>query len=190
MVYLAINCGYGNSDIATLPSRYIDLRTNWISYPRPKTSVPRKAKLWDETRIALETAMATRPAAAKSEFEGLVFLTPTGLPFVRSSLEIDDQGQTTISQIDEITKAFRRLLKRLGIHRKGLSFYSLRHTAETYAGADQVATDVLMGHVTPGMSSNYRHGIAEARMEGVAANLHSWLFGKECESHLPFSKVK
>ena len=53
-----------------------------------------------------------------------------------------------------VSKEFKKLQDKLGIHRKGVGFYSLRHVFETEAGAckDQVAVDFIMGHVDPSMA--------------------------------------
>jgi integrase len=62
--------------------------------------------------------------------------------------------------------------------RKGLSFYSLRHTFETIGGAakDQIAVDAIMGHVTPGMGTNYRDSVDDGRLRAVTDHVHAWLF--------------
>jgi integrase len=71
----------------------------------------------------------------------------------------------------------RKLLNSLGIndHR---NFYCLRHTFRTIADAakDQPATDHIMGHETPHMSSVYREGIEDARLRAVAEHVRRWLF--------------
>jgi integrase len=66
----------------------------------------------------------------------------------------------------------------LGLHRPGLSFYSLRHTVETHGGTDQIAIDRVMGHESPGMGSNYRQSISDDRLKAVSDHIHLWLFGK------------
>ena len=45
MVLLAINAGFGNNDVATLPTSAIDLEGGWITFPRPKNGIPRRAPL-------------------------------------------------------------------------------------------------------------------------------------------------
>ena len=45
MVMLAINCGLGNNDVATLPVKAADLKRGWLAYPLPKTGVERRAPL-------------------------------------------------------------------------------------------------------------------------------------------------
>jgi len=69
-------------------------------------------------------------------------------------------------------------LRVLKVKRKGLSFYSLRHTFETVAGnsQDQVAVDAIMGHIDSSMAANYRHGIDDSRLQAVTAHVHDWLF--------------
>ena len=72
-----------------------------------------------------------------------------------------------------------KLLRRLGINgRKGLGFYTLRHTFRTVAdGAkDQPAADHIMGHEVAHMSSVYREGIADERLKAVAEYVRGWLF--------------
>ena len=61
-------------------------------------------------------------------------------------------------------------LKRLGINgRKGLGFYTLRHTFRTVAdeAKDQPAADFIMGHEVAHMSSVYREGIGDERLKAV-----------------------
>ena len=79
---------------------------------------------------------------------------------------------------NEIGDRMRRTLTRLGMKRKGLSFYSLRHTFETIGGAakDQIAVDAIMGHVTPGMGTTYRDSVDDERLRAVTDHVHAWLF--------------
>jgi integrase len=79
MTLLGINCGFGNEDCATLPLEVLDLKRGWVDYARPKTAVERACPLWEETVAALKDYLADRPKPASKEFEGLVFLTQTGL---------------------------------------------------------------------------------------------------------------
>ena len=60
MILLGINAGLGNADIATLPHKAVDLKTGWLSYPRPKTGIARRCPLWPETLAAIRDAMARR----------------------------------------------------------------------------------------------------------------------------------
>lgn len=42
MILLGLNCGFGNADVASLPTKALDLKGGWVDYPRPKTGVPRR----------------------------------------------------------------------------------------------------------------------------------------------------
>jgi integrase len=78
MVMLACNTGFGQSDIAGLPTSALDLDNGIVDYPRPKTGVQRRIPLWGETVDALRKAIAVRPEAADSEDADRVFLTCFG----------------------------------------------------------------------------------------------------------------
>jgi hypothetical protein len=41
IILLGINRGYGNSDCGRLPLKAVDLKTGFITYPRPKTGIDR-----------------------------------------------------------------------------------------------------------------------------------------------------
>jgi integrase len=72
-----------------------------------------------------------------------------------------------------------KLLKALGLKsRKGLGFYTLRHTFRTIAdeAKDQPATDYIMGHEVPHMSSVYRETISDGRLRAVVDHVRKWLF--------------
>jgi hypothetical protein len=62
--------------------------------------------------------------------------------------------------------------------RKGLGFYTLRHTIRTVAdeAKDQPAADYIMGHEVPHMSSIYRETIGDARLRAVTDHVRAWLF--------------
>ena len=167
MLLLGINCGFGNADCGTLPLSALDLETGWIDFPRPKTGIQRRCPLWPETVAALRAALAKRPEPKAEEDAGLVFITKYGAGWCK------DTSTNPVSQ--ETAK----LLKALDINgRKGLGFYTLRHTFRTVAdGAkDQPAADHLMGHEVPHMSSVYREGISDERLRAVADHVRAWLF--------------
>jgi len=48
LLMLALNCGFGNSDIGKLKLCDVDLENSTISHPRPKTGVHRDFVLWPE----------------------------------------------------------------------------------------------------------------------------------------------
>ena len=171
VILLALNAGYGNSDIATLPTRALDLEAGWVSYPRPKTAVERRCPLWPETIKAIEKYLPTRTTPNNPEDSDLVFITQRGNRWVR--FRGDQRGWQ-----DSLSLLFGNLLAKLGFKRNGVNFYSLRHTFATQAGesTDQVAVDSIMGHVDPSMGANYRHGVSNDRLKAVVAVVHDWLF--------------
>jgi site-specific recombinase XerC len=87
MILLGINCGFGNSDIGTLPLAALDVERGWLSYPRPKTGIARKCPLWPETIKALMEWLAVRPMPKKPEHIGLVFLTATGDSWAKQTMD-------------------------------------------------------------------------------------------------------
>src|SRR5262249_21121702 len=79
-----------------------------------------------------------------------------------------------------LAKEFGKLLRKLKINgRKGLGFYTLRHTFRTIAdeAKDQPAADYIMGHEIPHMSSAYRETISDARLRAVTDHGRAWLLG-------------
>ncbi len=179
MTLLGINCGFGNTDVASLPASAVDLDAGWIEFPRPKTEIFRRAPLWPETVAALRTAIDERPIAASADDDDLCFLTRTGQRWVRSQRK---QGADTIVICDPLSQRFRRLLKSLKINgRRGLGFYTLRHVFETIGGEsrDQVAVNAIMGHVDATMAGQYREQISDERLRAVTDTVHRWLFGNK-----------
>jgi len=182
MVLLGINCGFGNNDCATLTFANLDLEGGWHSHPRPKTGVPRRCSLWTETTAAIREWLKARRKPKDPLNSDLVFLTKNGLPYVRfsapSARSFDTGRLDHLNWQDSINARIHTLLTRLGMKRKGLSFYSLRHTFETIGGAakDQIAVDAIMGHVTPGMGTNYRDSVDDGRLRAVTDYVHGWLF--------------
>jgi integrase len=61
-VLLALNCGFGNHDVAALPLAALDLKAEWVNFPRPKTGIARRCPLWPETTAALREVIEARPA--------------------------------------------------------------------------------------------------------------------------------
>ena len=166
MVLLACNCGYGNNDVGVLTTRHLDLKGGWATFPRPKTGAPRRAWLWPETVKAIKAAMAERPTPKGDADTDLVFVTRFGKPWGKGIAD------------SPVTKEFRKLLDKLGLHREGLGFYTLRHVFQTIGDAarDPVVTSFIMGHATQGMSDFYRETIDDARVKAVCSQVRSWLF--------------
>lgn len=177
MIYLGLNCGFGNMDISTLPLSALDLDKGWLEFPRPKTGVKRRCKLWPETVSALKDAIAARPLPLHEQDAGLVFLNVRRLPWVRvMQRPVKDAAYDKTVRIDLITVAFARLVKRLSLPRVG--FYALRHIFRTVADAsrDQPACDAIMGHSDPSMAGHYRERIDDDRLAAVSEHVRKWLF--------------
>jgi integrase len=189
MVLLGINAAFGNTDCATLPVSALDLKNGWLDFARPKTGIDRRVPLWPETIAALKAVLAARKRPADEAHAGLVFLTRLGQPWVRFALSEtpneDGKLEVTLKADDAIAKSMAKLLKDLGIYRKGVAFYALRHSFETVAGGcrDQVAVDAVMGHVDATMAAEYREDIDEERLKAVVEHVHGWLFPKKAKQN-------
>ncbi len=186
MTLLGVNCGFGNTDVSTLPLSALDLERGRVTFPRPKTHIQRRIPLWPETIEALKTALAVRPRPTEPAAKELVFLTRLGRPWVRvkpPKPKKDEDGKPEIAvPIDALSGQFAKLLRRLKINgRRGLGFYACRHCFETYAGEskDQVAVNAVMGHVDDSMPGVYRHGVSDERLQAVVGTVRAWLFAKE-----------
>jgi integrase len=166
MALLGINAAFGNHDCGTLPERALDVDSGWVTYPRPKTAVERRALLWTETIDTLSEVLADRPTA-KDAAAGLVFVTRCGESWAKDFHR------------NPVSAEFRKLLKKLGLYHRGRGFYALRHTFETIGGdsRDQVAVDRIMGHARDDMASHYRERISDDRLQAVVDHVHDWLFG-------------
>jgi hypothetical protein len=60
MVFLGINCGFGNADCGHLAKANVNLDAGVIDFPRPKTGVVRQCVLWPETVVAVREALEAR----------------------------------------------------------------------------------------------------------------------------------
>ncbi|HEY2908604.1 MAG TPA: tyrosine-type recombinase/integrase [Gemmataceae bacterium] len=175
MILLAVNCGFGQTDISSLPLSAIDLAAGWIDFPRPKTAVGRRCPLWPETVDAIREAVAIGRKAKLPADAGLAFITKYGARFVRTSQRDKDKPAVPI---DMIQNEFQKLLTLAGINRRGLGFYALRHTFRTIADGskDQVAVNSIMGHTDESMAARYRERIDDGRLREVANVVRNWLF--------------
>jgi integrase len=179
MILLGINCGFGNADCGNLPKTAVDLDGGWIDYPRPKTGIPRRCALWPEAVESLRGVLASRKELKDEADPGLVFVTKYGMRWAKDS------------NARPLSRETGKLLKRLGINgRKGLGFYTLRHTFRTVADEtkDSVACDFVTGHETPHMSSVYRKRIADERLKAVTDHVRAWLFDGVKAEAKPTSK--
>ncbi len=167
MILLGINAALDNGDCGTLPLTAVNLETGWLDYPRPKTGVPRRCPLWPETVAAVKEALVRRPTPKAPADAALAFVTKYG------------DGWAKDTSDNPVSKEMRKLLDALGIHnKKGLGFYTLRHTFRTVAdeAKDQPAADFIMGHEVAHVSSVYRETISDARLKAVTDHVRAWLF--------------
>ena len=181
MILLGINGGMGNTDCARLPIVAVDLEQGVVEFDRPKTGIERVVPLWPETVQALRDALATRPKPADKTGTKLVFLTTFGRPWVRENIHrTEDSGIAKVVPVDAIGEEFDKLLKKLGLKRKGIGFYTLRHTFRTWADEvrDQHAIHRIMGHAIPGMSGVYVERIGLDRLRAVVGHVRNKLLGK------------
>jgi integrase len=169
IVLLAVNCGFGNTDLATLPINSVDLARGWHSHARPKTGQPRRCPLWPETVAAIAAWLAERPQPADSADADLVFLDSRRRRLVR---------MTKRGHKDRVTVMFRHLCDSVDLYRPGRGLYTLRHVTETIGGetADQVAVNAIMGHVDGTMAGQYRERISDERLRRVTDHIREWLF--------------
>ena len=167
MILLGINCGMGNHDCAMLPMSALNLKTGWLIYPRCKTGIERRCRLWPETVKALQQVLDHRREPIEPADNA--FITKYGCPWTPKAKTGDSP----------VTKETTKVLKALGIHRPGLGFYALRHTFETIAGEarDQAAVDYIMGHAPDSndMSAVYRERMTNRRLFRVAKYVRQWL---------------
>ena len=168
MIFLGINCGFGNRDCGTLEFSHVDLHGGWVDFPRPKTAIERRCPLWPETIEAIEQSVEKRTEPKNPEHSDLVFVTTFGEPWAKDTPD------------SPISKEMAKLLKKLSLQQKGRGFYALRHTFETIGGEsrDQVAVNHIMGHADQSMSAHYRERISDERLQAVAATVREWLFRK------------
>ena len=168
MILLAVNVGVGNEDIGRLEFRHLDLKNGWLDFPRPKTGVKRRAKLWTETVEALREVIELRQEPTNADLAKYVFLTRYGMTWFKEG------------RANPISREFRNLLDKTGHHVNGIGFYTLRRVFETIAGEakDQPAVDLSMGHQSAEVAAIYRQRIGDKRLETVATHVRKWLFGK------------
>jgi integrase len=180
LILLGINGGFGNTDCAGLTLSAIDWDRGIIEFDRAKTGIERVVPLWPETLQALKQLLETRPKPADKNAERLLFLTGSGKAWVRQYVHYgDDRIIKKVVNVDTIGEQFRILLRKLGLKRKGVGFYALRHTFRTWADEvrDQHAIHRIMGHTIPGMSGIYIEEISLDRLRAVVNHVRSKLLG-------------
>ena len=106
-----------------------------------------------------------------------MFTTCNGNAWVRTIVKGDKRTPD-----DALGKEFIKLLYALDLKRPRLSFYSIRHTATTWATEfaenDQLVkegNEFLLGHASDEMWKRYSHAIPPSLKQSVAAIRRGWL---------------
>ena len=123
-----------------------------------------------------------RRVAEDEHVARLALATRRGNPLVRQNTRIDpESGMMRTSNLDKLSMRFAKLLERLGLKRRGIGFYTLRHTFRTWADDtnDQHAIHRIMGHAIPGMSGIYVQDIELARLRAVVDRVRTKLFSTQ-----------
>lgn len=188
MILLAINCGMGNTDCSELEFRHVDLDAGWLDYPRPKTSVRRKSRLWSETVAALREVISCRKKPISKADQEIIFLTKYGSRWVRDVPHTteDASGNKILAKVvstNAISGQFAKCMKACELN-SGRNFYALRHSYQTQAensapeSPDFPAIALTMGHATSAndMSARYRERISDERLIRIADAVHQWLW--------------
>jgi integrase len=169
MLLLGLNGGMGNTDIAELPIKALDLDSGWLDYARTKTGIMRRIPIWPETVAAIRVVLKARRQPEATDDAPLLFVGPRGKSYIGNH-----RGY-------RVTAEFNRGTAKAKI--EGRTFYDLRRTFQTVAeGArDLVAVQHIMGHAPGGgdMSAIYRQKIEDERLKAVGDHVHAWLFAKK-----------
>jgi integrase len=169
MILLGINAAYEPHDLQKLPFAALpDLDgtdDRWLTWPRPKTGIKRKAWMWPETAEALRSYLQSRPHPKEKAADHLVFITKYGQAWGNSMNHFP------------VSQEFRKLAQEAGVYRPSVGFLGLRHAFETIAGdtGDQVAVDMVMGHDRADMASIYRERVKDERIQKVCDAVRQWI---------------
>lgn len=162
MALMAINVGIGNKDISLCRFENINFETGMLDYARLKTEVERVVPLWPETIEAIEEYLKERP-----EVPGLdefVFLTQKTKTLYFT--ETESKGGR-VTRKDSMGREFTKALKKLGLYKKNLGFYSLRRTFQTIGDETgfESAVKACMAHAEQSrdMSARYRQELAKQK---------------------------
>lgn len=177
MILLGVNAALGNTDVATLPKDAIDFKAGILTFPRPKTGIPRRAVLWPETLKALKAAIAGRPKPKVPEDDRLVFITKYGRGWMRYRPRPDGTGVW----VNSVGLQFGKAMRAAGTDKPGAGFYTCRRVFRTVADElpDRGAIDLVMGHEDPAdMRTHYVARISDDRLRTLADHIRRWLYPK------------
>ncbi len=166
MIILALNGALGNTDLAHLPIKALDLKRGWLVYPRPKTGINRRIPLWPETVKAIRAVLKHRPTSKDKADAHLLFIGPRGKAYY------------ALATGYRVTAEYQRIAVKAKV--EGRTFYDFRRTFQTIAegSRDLPAVQSIMGHAASGsdMSAVYRQTVDDERLRAVVDYVHAWLF--------------
>ena len=162
IIFMGINCGFGNTDCSKVVTSKLDLKGGWVNFPRTKNAIRRRNPLWPETVEALREALKIHrlPECAKR-----VFVTRSGKPF----------------HAYDITHEFEKLAVAAGMTKDEADFYDLRRTCISIGiqCKDDDAVRTIVGHKrhskdTIGVYNRLK--VDDERLLVVSNHVHDWLF--------------
>lgn len=165
MIWLGINCGFGNTDVGKLKTSNLDLAAGWLNMPRSKTGINRRVPLWRETIAAIKRYLAVRPIPSDEKDSDLVFITKHKANWIPTTKD------------NPLSKEFSKARKTAKITGPGKSFYTLRHCFQTIGDEtrDFVAVSSIMGHAASSISDHYREKIDDDRLQTVVKHVRKWM---------------
>jgi integrase len=170
MILLALNGGFGNTELAALPLAAVDVSKAWVRYARTKTGIMRRIPLWLETVEALRGVLLIRPKPLSKEDCHLFFIGQR-----RHNYLGNPHGSH-----HRIVNDMRACCQRAKV--TGRSFYDFRRTFQTIAEGtgDFPAVQHIMGHAPSNsdMASIYRQRIDDQRLITVTHYVRQWLYSE------------
>jgi integrase len=159
MIYLGINCGVDCSDLCNLPKAAVNLKTGWLDFPRAKTGIERRVKLWPETVRAIREYLDVRPAVESRTLSPLLFVTVHLNQWTTNAIVHEFAKLRDHCEIDQGTFIwFRKTVQTIGENE-----------------GDSIAVKAVMGHVDDSISSHYRQGVDPKRVIRVTEIVRDWL---------------
>jgi integrase len=167
MILLGINCGFGNTDCAKLPTSRLDLRGGWAAFARTKNGIRRRNPLWPETVDALRAVLKSRKSPTDPSDASRVFITKYGQAFRACAVGFE----------------FEKLAESVGMTRDEADFYDLRRTCASIGLQvnDDEAMRTILGHkrASADMLGVYnRLQVCDDRLLFVTNHIHGWLFNE------------
>lgn len=159
LMALALNCGFRQTDIATLQKAHVDLDKGLIVRPRSKTGTDTSFKLWPLT-VRLMKAHQSGPETP------LFFIGEGGQPLVTGKVKEDGIPSST----DAIKLAFNRLKKQAGFtDPRGFAVFrktSANLLNEQFQREPHII-DRFLGHTLAAMRKHYTREFDDAYFSAI-----------------------